>query len=417
MADYERLFLSKLAWTGRVQTAIGDGIHELHFADPELREIFAFMAEHSRTYRQAPSFLTLREKFPNHNFEICDESIDYLKEQFLSLVKWRAGVQAVRDLAKVLDSPEESRNIDELFLLKSRELANLVPSVRMSKFSDIDRRISEYEAGDPNANKTIKMGIPQFDGLTQGIQPHDYVTIAGWSGTGKSTLAQWILFNAWMQNKTPMYISLEMEANALLRKLDTMLTNFRYDSLKSRTLTEAELSLWKKKAKQVKEKDCDIHILDDVRGCTVERVHAELVRYRPDILCIDYVSLMDMGEGSAKMWEKVTRTTNGLKQVARTLKIPIIGIAQTNRESAKAGPESENIAFSVSIIQDSDLVLGLYDNEEMKANKCKQVRMLKSRDSQTCTVDLLWDMEIMKFGDFKTSHLFKNKIEEKREEE
>lgn len=404
--DYERLLIAKLAQTGKIQTALAEGIREDHFTDESLGEIFSFLSSHARQYKQAPSFSTVREKFPNHNFELTDEAFDYIREQFINQVKRRRAIEAARDLAHALDDPEQIPNIDQLFLQKSRELSQIVPSTSLHRFSDMHRRIEEYEEG-LDIQNGIRMGIPLFDNLTQGIQSHEYVSIVGWQGTGKSTLAQWILFNAWMQGRTPMYISLEMEAKALLRKWDTMAVNFLYNNLKSHELRDADLNKWRAKADEVKAKPNDIVILDDVRGCTVDRVYAELHRWKPDILCIDYITLMDINRSAgAQMWEKVTYITQALKQISRVAKIPIIGVAQTNIDSATSGAKLENISYSRSIGQDSDLVLGLFSDDEMRAEKRMQVRMLKNRDGMTTNTDLFWDMATMTFGEYKMAHLF-----------
>ena len=98
--------------------------------------------------------------------------------------------------------------------------------------------------------------------------------------------------------------------------------------------------------------------------------------------------------------------TQNLKQLSRSLKIPIIGVAQTNRESATGGAKLENIAWSVAIIQDSDIVLGLHQDQEMKDEKMMELRMLKNRDGQTLDVNLKWDMSRMKFSQWRESDAF-----------
>jgi replicative DNA helicase len=405
--DYERLLISKTATTGRIQQLLSAGVNENHFSDETIQQIFAFISEHARRYRQPPSFATIREKFPDHNFEVTDESFDYLLDQFNTQVKRRHAIDAVRDLAGAIDDPEQVSNIDSLFLEKSRELASIVPSAKLHRFSDMESRIAEYETTDGDAKTGIDMGIPILDNLTMGIQPHEYVTVMGWTGTGKSTLAQWMLFNAWAQGKTPMLVSLEMEAKSLFRKWDTMIMNFEYHNLKSHKLRDEDITKWKERAKAVKDHPNDIIVMDDIRDFTVDRAYAELVRWQPDILCIDYITLMSTSRSAGKQtWEKIQYLTNNLKQIARTTNIPIIGIAQTNRLSADAGAELENVAFGMSIIQDSDMVLGLYRNDDMKLNKQMQVKMLKNRDGMTQNAELYWDMNTMDFRPWKETNLF-----------
>jgi len=302
--------------------------------------------------------------------------------------------------------------IDELFLEQSRRLAQTFPSQKIARFSEINERIQEYELGGDTA-KGIKMGIPAFDNITLGIQSHEYITISGWSGTGKSTLAQWALFNAYMQGETPMLISLEMESRNLFRKWDTMLTNFNYHNLKSNKLTDEELNKWKKKAEDISKKKNDIIVLDEVYQCTVDRVYAEMVRWKPSIVCIDYISLMDTQRASGNSnWEKIMYLTQNLKQIARSLKVPIIGVAQTNRESATGGAKLENITWSVAIIQDSDIVIGLHSDEDMRKEKMMEIRMLKNRDGMTLDTNFMWDMDSMSFGPYSETQVFLNKRKE-----
>ena len=406
--DYERKLINAVAQRSNVESLLLEGIKEEHFADEESIAIFNFMTDHFRRYKSSPSLEVVKEAFPGYLFETETDTLQFLKDEFLKVVKRRYAMQAIWDLAEAVDDKELVGDIDSLFLEKSRELATLVPVTQLSKFSDMDKRILSYENGEDDIDG-IFMGIPDFDFLTSGIQPHEYVTISGFSGTGKSTLAQWMLFNAYMQGKTPMYISLEMEAKALLRKWDTMALNFEYHRLKRRRLSDEDLARWKEQADNVRSADNDIIILDDVAGCTVDRVYAELTRYQPDILCIDYITLMDTprSAGGTQMWEKVVTLTRQLKQTARTLGIPIIGVAQTNRSGYQTGAQLDNIAFSQSIVNDSDIILGLgAPDEESKKHNKMTVRLLKNRDGRVEETDLLWKMETMEFGPWKDSYAF-----------
>ena len=81
--------------------------------------------------------------------------------------------------------------------------------------------------------------------------------------------------------------------------------NFEYNRLKRGTLREEEVENWKARAADVSRGPHDIIVLDDVKGCTVDRVYAELTRYQPYILCIDYISLMQTHHKSGLMLEKV----------------------------------------------------------------------------------------------------------------
>lgn len=209
-----------------------------------------------------------------------------------------------------------------------------------------------------------------------------------------------------------MYISLEMEAKALFRKWDTMLMQFKYNDLKGHTLREKEVEAWKKKAEEVAEKPNDIIVMDDVRGCTVERVFSELTRWQPDILCLDYVNLMSARTSYNQGWEKLTYLTQELKQISRTLNIPIIGVGQANRSSFQGGATLENIAGSISAVQDADLVFGLHSDDEMREENKMELRLLKNRDGAVGNVDLWWQPATMTFGAWDETRYFQNRRQE-----
>jgi replicative DNA helicase len=397
--DVERLLISKVAHSGQIEKLMSAGVARDHFLDPEVGDIWEFLVTHVRKYRSAPSMPVVRQKFPQHGFEVVTDSIDYLTEQLFALFKRRHAIESLRALAAAVDDPAQILHIEERFLEESRRLAQAVPGSTVTKYSDMYSRIKDYhEQKKSGTHRGIMMGIPDFDTLTLGVQPHEYVSVVGWQGTGKSTLVQWMLFNAYGQGETPMLISLEMECAALFRKWDTMATNFEYHRLKALELPDADIRKWEEMAERVSKAPNDIIALDDVRGCTVDKVYAEVVKYQPSVVAVDYVSLMETQRSvGSSLWEKVTHITGNLKQVARVLKVPIIAVAQTNIESAEAGAQLQNIAYSRSIGQDSDIVLGLFCDDEMRKNEMMQVRLLKNRDGMTRYSDLKWSMGTMEF--------------------
>src|SRR3970040_3204305 len=409
MPDYERVLISRVARTGQVNTLMAEGIREDHFSDERIRKIWRFMTDHYRQYKIAPEFDTIYAEFPDFNFEVSGESVAFLKDKFKKQVMYRYGAEAVIRISEELANPDSEQGVDQMFMEESRRLATVLPTAKLHAFKNMEKRIWEYE--NPVEEKFIRTGIPAIDNLTFGIQPHEYVTIFGATSVGKSTLSQWLLFNAWMQNKTPMYISLEMEANALFRKWDTMLMQFRYNDLKGHTLREEEIKAWKEKAKEVAIRPNDIIVMDDVRGCTVDRVFAELTRWRPDILCLDYVNLMSARSSYSQQWEKLSYLTQELKSISRTLQIPIIGVGQANRASFQQGATLENIAGSISAVQDADLVFGLHSDDEMREEKKMELRLLKNRDGAVGNVDLWWEPETMTFGAWEETRFWKNRRE------
>jgi replicative DNA helicase len=268
------------------------------------------------------------------------------------------------------------------------------------------KREDEYEKMREEGKRTgVPFGFPTLDLWTNGIQSHELCTVSGFSGLGKSTFLIATAFNFWAQGFTPLYISLEMEAKALLRKFDAMAAQLDYLKMKQLDLPAKQIKNWRERAEAVQGSTADIPIIDSIRGCTPDHVFAEAVRHKPDVVILDYLSLMRSGrpQRNGSMWQSLTEITQDLKQNARTLGIPILAAAQTNRSSNKDGAELENIGYSLSVVQDSDIVLGLFSDEDMRERKRMEIRLNKNRDGRLGKVEALWDYENMTFRELEDS--------------
>jgi replicative DNA helicase len=413
--DVERALIAKAVQTGQVERLISMGVEEDHFADPEVRQVFAISVRHLRQFKTPPSMEAMRKaldetELQGYTFDVASDSLEYLAVEFIKQVKRRATIHAIRDIAKVVDEqPQEHSELDAIFLEKARELSRLVPSTRIARLSEVDQRIAAYnalvESGEPPG---IPMGIPVFDALTQGVRKHEFISIAGWQGTGKSTLLLHIFFHAYLLGKTPLIVSLEMEAEAILRKVDVMATNFEYTAMKALKLGEGDLRKWEEWGERAQNAKNDIIILDDLGRCTVDKIYAETVRYAPDMVGVDYVSLMDAPRFQAT-WEKVTYLTRELKMNARNLGIPVFAVAQTNINSAQDGAQLENIAYSRSIGQDSDAVIGLWSDERMQAMNKMELRLLKNRDGKPGKTWMYWEPERMVFREWTPDDMWRER--------
>lgn len=405
--NVEEVLVSKIATTGKIEDVLAQGIRGDHFADESCRDLFLWMNNHTRRFKTPPSIEAVETKIKEtpelRGFEIIhsDDALDYIVERFITNVKRRLGDDMLVELAEALNDANRARDIDLEFLEASRKLATIVPSTRVSRFSDMERRIDEYEKRQQEDKPTgVPFGFPTLDEWTGGIQPHEFVTVSGFSGLGKSTLLMVLAFNAWSEGYTPLYISLEMEAGAILRKFDAMAASLDYTKLKHLGLPKDQLANWREKAQEIRDRVNDIPVIDSIRHCTPDHIFAETVRHKPDIVFVDYLSLMRSSHPSGRgvgMWQIVTEITQDMKQNARTLKIPIVAAAQTNRSGAKDGAELDNIGSSISIVQDSDMVIGLFADDDMKARKEMEIRLRKNRDGRLGEFAAVWDHEKMLF--------------------
>ncbi len=427
--DSERALVSKVAQTGKgCAELVAEGLSEQHFTyqdeDGEdvlsdCGEVWKFIVGHTNKYGRQPSYKTIIEHFPKFDFEPSSEPLEYLKDRLVADIERRRAADIALEIAAACSAERDAGGFAELLLERGRELRTILPSKPPARLSDAHKRIAVYKEraaiGDPFAGK-IKLDIPELDEAIMGVDKNELVTIVGWTGLGKSTLTQWLMLNFYNQGKRGVFVSLEMPAEALMQKWDQMIQQFTsYKHLRALNLTEAEIERWIAWGDKAKESEADIIVLGGGGSeWSVERVHSEIVHHQPDVIAIDYITLMSMSSTREQRWEQVSKIAQRLKDVAMQTECPIFAVAQTGRESAKVGAELDNVAASVGIVNASDIVIGLHQDEERRHDKLMEVRLIKNRYGQQLRTDVYWDMEHMRFADsFMAEQVRKMRAEEK----
>jgi replicative DNA helicase len=408
--DLERALVSKIIFTGQVEQALSRSISPEHFADDECRDIYEYIVRYTRKYKSAPSLEAAKHDRPDFDWLQIQDTLDWLIDRFTILVKRRMANDLLVEIAQAADDPDRSENIDLEFLEASQRLIMAVPSGRVERFSDVDKRIKEYERRKASGEKLgIPYGFPTLDKATGGILPHELVSVLGFTNIGKSTLLRVMAFNMWLKGYTPLYFSLEMEAETILHTFDAMAAELDFAKLKQLDLDEQSMKNWHGLAKSIRKRTCDIPIIDSLYRITPEQVYAETLRHKPDVVIVDYVGLMRSSWASrgSKRHQQLTEITQDLKINARMLRIPIIMAAQTNRGGQKDGAELENVADSISIAQDSDTVIGLFQDDEMEERREMELRVNKSRTGPRPKFRCRWDHENQIYRERNTQDLFK----------
>lgn len=406
--DPERAVITSALQSGDISALAARGIESKHFnnteSGKECAKIYDWAASHTRRYGATPSISLVKANFPNWRGEPAVDPLEALADEFLAEVKRRHFEAKVFELAEVAKEfktgkRDQRYRLDEVMLDAARDLISIIPSSQVSYArAEMQERIDQYEIEKAEGRIAgIKMGIPLFDDLTDGFQQGDVATVAGFSGRGKSTLALYLLSNALNQEKNTLLLSLEMSRKQILERYDTMITNFSHKLLRKRELPTDELSHWREAAKKAENAKSDLVVADKLGACTVDRVYAEISRYKPDVTCVDYVQLMKGSKGSLAKWEGLVEITNELKAIALSTDSTIIMVSQDQRSAAESGSTESNMGGSVSVLQAADIYMGMHQDDAMREQKRLALRLLKNRNGPPAETDILCDPEFMRF--------------------
>jgi replicative DNA helicase len=241
---------------------------------------------------------------------------------------------------------------------------------------------------DKGAITGVSTGFRDLDKLTSGLHPSEMIVIAARPSMGKTAMAMNIAEHAAIDAKLPVAIfSLEMSAQQLVQRMLCSRARVNLARTRDGFLAEADFPKLTHAASKLAEAKI---FIDDTAGLTILELRAKARRLRAQqnvqLIVIDYLQLVRSTSRRAQdnRQLEITEISAGLKGLAKELKIPIIVVAQLNRNpeirtgSGKGVPRLADLRESGSIEQDADVV-GLLVREEYYADTDEEREELKGK--------------------------------------
>ena len=234
----------------------------------------------------------------------------------------------------------------------------------------------------------VSTGFRDLDKLTSGLHASEMIVIAARPSMGKTALAMNIAEHAALEMKLPVAIfSLEMSAQQLVQRM--LCSRARVNLAKTRDgfLAEADFPRLTHAASKLAEAKI---FVDDSAGLTILELRAKARRLKAQqdvrLIIVDYLQLLRSTSRRAQdnRQLEISEISAGLKGLAKELNIPIIVVAQLNRNpeirtgSGKGVPRLADLRESGSIEQDADLV-GLLVREEYYADSDEERTELEGK--------------------------------------
>ena len=123
-----------------------------------------------------------------------------------------------------------------------------------------------------------------------------------------------------------------------------------------------------------------------------------------DLFIVDYLGLMKGSVRGQNKVQEVSEISAGLKNIAKSLRIPVVAACQLNRASedrASGAPCLADLKDSGSLESDADQVILIHKparNDNASCVACKLI-VAKNRNGRTGTVDVLFHREWTRFVD------------------
>ena len=267
-------------------------------------------------------------------------------------------------------------------------------------YRQVELRDGKYLSGLPS-------GFTELDEWTSGFQPGDFIIMAGRPSMGKTALGLTIAEHlAAEENHPVVFFSMEMSNQQVAQRI--MCSRGGIDSQRFRKgmLDDADIA---QLGNVCEELAAAPFFVDDTPGMTVLELRAKVRRLcrQHDIraVFVDYIQLMSAA-GFESRQQEITNISAGLKSLGRELNIPVIAMAQLNRQAeGREGhrPRMSDLRESGSLEQDADVVLLIHREEYYKPGNLEtqgqaELIIAKQRNGPTEVVKLSFNKRLTRFG-------------------
>ncbi len=295
-------------------------------------------------------------------------------------------------------------------ILESRGTGDLaaISEVLAKSLDRIDARMDQQ-----HAFGGLETGFDDFDQMTGGLQNSELVILAARPSMGKTALAMNIAEHVVLRGGVPvLFVSLEMAALELADRLLCSVAEVNGHRLRNGSITQDERRKLVQTAAEISQAPLYI---DDSPSRTMTEIAANARRLKRrenlGLIVIDYLQLIDPDDPRDPRQEQVAKIARRLKGLARELEVPVLCLAQLNRqvESTKDNkPQLSHLRESGAIEQDADVVMFVHrdeyymsseeEREEVRGEADLLIR--KQRNGPTGEIKLAWIHDFTRFRNF-----------------
>jgi replicative DNA helicase len=321
-----------------------------------------------------------------------------------------AGTDILRD---AYDSPDEPRELlaraeSTIFaILEHRSSAEAKPiqTVLEEVMVRMDARMKhEHALGG------VETGFTDLDALCGGLHNSELIILAARPSMGKTALAMNIAEHIAIGIKQPvLFVSLEMACLELADRLLCSAAQVNGHRLRNGTISQEDRRRLVQKSTEISSAPL---FIDDTPGRTLTEIAAVARRLKRksglSLIVIDYLQLIEPDNPRDPRQEQVAKIARRLKTMSRELDIPVLCLAQLNRQaevSRDNRPRLNHLRESGAIEQDADVVMFVHREEYYQTNDEDRERVrgqaeiiiAKQRNGPIGDVKLLWQHDYTRF--------------------
>lgn len=342
------------------------------------------------------------------NFVPTASNIDFYIQNVEESAILRKLIETATDIAT--EGYRTDETVNEILDNSEKKILNIVKNRKASEFRTIKdvliKAQSDLERLSENKGEItgLATGWYDFDKITTGLHPNEFIIIAARPAMGKTAFALNLATHAAMtQDKSVALFNLEMSAEQLAMRILSSLGQLEGFKLRTGNLMNND---WKRINEAVSQLSTTNMVIDDTPGITIGEIRAKCRRLASSekglaLVVIDYLQLISGGKNyGTNRQQEVSDISRSLKTLAMELNVPVIALSQLSRgveAREDKRPMMSDLRESGSIEQDADIVMFLYRddyyNKEARTednNSISELIIGKHRSGPTATIELLF---------------------------
>ena len=234
----------------------------------------------------------------------------------------------------------------------------------------------------------VPTGLTDLDDRLGGLHDSDLIIIAGRPSMGKTALATNIAFYAAQKlqesgkKSSIAFFSLEMSSEQLSTRILAEQSRIKSNDIRRGKISDEQFDKFIETSKNISELPLYI---DETPAISIAAMSNRARRIKRlfglDMIVVDYIQLMSgsLNNRDGRVQE-ISQITQGLKAIAKELKIPVVALSQLSRAVEQRDdhkPLLSDLRESGSIEQDADVVMFVY----------REAYYMQRKEPQAATVE------------------------------
>ena len=266
-----------------------------------------------------------------------------------------------------------------------------------------------YESVQSREFPGVPSHFPVLNKLIGGFRKGNLIVIGARPGVGKTAIATNFTHHLIRKGRKVLFVSAEMTKEEIATRLLSIESGVPADLLinKPNHIKTTELDAISKVVSRLAQKHCFLLDEPNVRSdrLFLAAASAEQQMGDLDFVVVDYLQIL---EGRTKQHirskaDYLAEIVKDLKALAKRHNVPVLALAQLNRDSEHGKPSLRSFADTSQLEKESDVAMILWRDKRDLGGWDYQLRIEKNRNGQTGFIRLYFDEQRMYFSEEQRS--------------